>query len=137
MALAPTKGEKRAAAMAAVRLFGGPTCVQFLNSTNGGPRTSCRTFSQEDYWDFCVALWECDLAVQNNEPYWASDDAGGVARSYKYPAQSAAWAVWNEPGHGTSWAAARQRCGQHVTCLRHGGERSYVADWKKWHKDNS
>ena len=137
MALAPTKGEERAAAIAAMRLSGGPTCEEFLRQTNGGPRTSCRTFDEEDYWNFCVAVWECDLAVQNGEPYWASDDAGGVARSYRHPAESAAWAVWNEPGVGRIDKANRQPCGPRVKCLRRGGERSYLADWKKWDKGNS
>jgi hypothetical protein len=104
---------------------------QFLTAANG--KANVRTFLPGDYDAYLQALRDARKAAKKVEPFYATGDTGGVANAYKYMTETAQWAVWVAPDtHAVIHAVLRVRIhGRNVPCPFYGGERGYLASWRK------
>ena len=105
-----------------------PSLVDFDRAANGEGRhrTRVRTFSSCDHVACERAFEEAREHARVSIPFYETDDAGAVAGAYRYPAETAQWAVYVEPGTlDVIVSVGRAACNRRVACAYHGGERSY------------
>ena len=103
----------------------------FFELANEGART--RLFSDSDWNRFEKAWTKAVRFARLGNPFYAEDNAGGVANSYGYSATTARWGVWVDPvTHKAVWSVDRPTIsGRHVGCAYSGGNRSYDSDFRK------
>ena len=110
------------------------TETEFLARANGRART--RLFAPHHYEHFCAAFARATEAAAKNEPYYETDDMGGVANGYGSTTTTAQWGVYVHPRTGlVEYTVGRVRIsGRHVPCCYHGGEQSYDKTWRETHQ---
>lgn len=110
-----------------------PSETEFLRRANGRCRT--RTFGRRDYRAFLAALAEADAVRcrRNGTQYISTQNAGGVARAYRYYTETAQWYVYLSPDDHITvhhWVGRVPAVGR-VPCAYFGGERAYRRDWER------
>ena len=115
------------AAVATARLLFGLSEEAFLRQANQRART--RLFRHDHYVAFCLALVEC---IQTDGPYYRTEDAGSVAKAYRYATTTAQWGVWRSPySREVCFVVHRTSANGSVRCPYPGGKRSYLCEWAK------
>lgn len=98
---------------------------RFFELTNGKCRS--RLFGEADYECFADSVATAHIRAMEKEPYYAEDNAGGVANAYKYKTTTARWCVFSRPDGSVHVVLDRTPVyGRNVPCAFHNGVRGYM-----------